>query len=39
MKIVGYELVSNGSMYEHLLGIEGDVCRMLLGPLVSDVSL
>lgn len=39
MKGVGYELVSNGSMYEHLVGIEGDACRILLGPLVSDVSL
>lgn len=39
MKVVGYELVSNGSMYEHLVGIEGDACRILLGPLVSDVSL
>ena len=26
-------------MYEHLVGIEGDACRILLGPLVSDVSL
>ena len=39
MKLVGYELVSNGSMYEHLVGIEGDACPILLGPLVSDVSL
>lgn len=39
MKGVGYELVSNGSMCEHLVGIEGDACRILLGPLVSDVSL
>lgn len=39
MKGVGYELVSSGLVYEHLIGIKGDTCRILHGPLVNDINL